>query len=51
MIVLLSGTHMLGFTFLRQRGMGYFLITTAIPVALVLWRHRHGNKSLLFKEM
>ena len=38
-IVMLSGTHML-FAFLRSKAIGYFIISTAVPIALVLWRQR-----------
>jgi len=40
-LVLLSGTHMIGFSFLRFNHFAYFLIATIIPAALVLrWRER-----------
>jgi hypothetical protein len=38
-VVLLSGTHLV-FTFLRTKAIGYFLISTAFPVLLVVWRFR-----------
>jgi hypothetical protein len=38
-VVMLSGTHLV-FTFLRTKAIGYFLISTVIPVALVVWRYR-----------
>jgi hypothetical protein len=42
-VVLLSGTHLV-FTFLRTKAIGYFLISTAIPVIIVIWRYRkHGQ--------
>jgi hypothetical protein len=42
-VVMLSGTHLV-FTFLRTKAIGYFLISTAIPVMLVVWRfRRHGQ--------
>ena len=37
-IVLLSGTHM-AFNFMRGKAIGYFLLTTALPVMFVLWRN------------
>ncbi len=39
LIVLLSGTHM-AFGFLRSKAVGYFLLTTAIPIAFVMWQYR-----------
>jgi hypothetical protein len=37
-LVLLSGTHMVGFTFLRHNHFAYFLLATATPALLVIWR-------------
>ena len=37
-IVLLSGTHM-AFNFMRGKAIGYFILTTALPVMFVLWRN------------
>jgi hypothetical protein len=42
-VVMLSGTHLV-FTFLRTKAIGYFLISTAIPVALVVWRFRKRGR-------
>lgn len=44
-LVLLSGTHMVGFSVLRFNHFAYFLIATVIPAALVLqWRDRVRKK-------
>ncbi len=42
-IVMLSGTHM-AFAFLRSKAIGYFLISTALPIALILWRRRRSSE-------
>src|SRR5262249_16914158 len=31
-VIALSGTHMLSFTFLRRKAIGYFLVATLLPV-------------------
>ena len=42
-VVLLSGAHLLSFTFLRRKAIGYFLIATALPVLylVIAKRPRH----------
>lgn len=46
-LVLLSGTHMMGFTFLRRNHFAYFLLATAIPALLViLWRRSSREASI-----
>ena len=39
-VLVLSGAHMLSFTFLRRKAIGYFLIATALPVLLVVISRR-----------
>ena len=36
LIVVLSGTH-IAFSFMRSRAIGYFLLTTLVPLTIVLW--------------
>ena len=40
-IVLLSGTHM-AFGFLRSKAIGYFLLSTLVPIAILIWHRRTG---------
>jgi len=42
-LILLSGAHLLSFTFLRRKAIGYFLIATALPVLylVIAKRPRH----------
>ena len=35
-VVLLSGTHMLSFTFLRRKAIGYFVVATLVPIVCLL---------------
>jgi hypothetical protein len=44
LVVLLSGTHM-AFNFLRGKAIGYFLVTTAIPVIYVIWSRLRESQS------
>jgi hypothetical protein len=40
-VIALSGAHLLGFTFLRRKAIGYFLLATLLPVVYLLaQRHR-----------
>ena len=44
-VVLLSGTHMLGFTFVQRKSMGYSLVSTALPLAILLWQRHKSARS------
>jgi hypothetical protein len=44
-LVLFSGTHMVGFTFLRHNHFAYFLLATAMPALLVLWWRRRSRET------
>jgi hypothetical protein len=39
-VVALSGAHMLSFTFLRRKAIGYFLVATALPILYLLLAKR-----------
>ena len=46
-VIALSGAHMLSFTFLRRKAIGYFLLATLLPfVYLIAQRHRILSRSL-----
>jgi hypothetical protein len=44
-VVMLSGTHLV-FTFLRTKAIGYFLVSTAIPVIIAIWHFRKRGHSI-----
>jgi hypothetical protein len=39
-VIALSGAHMLSFTYLRRRAIGYFLVATLLPVVYLLMQRR-----------
>jgi hypothetical protein len=43
-VVMLSGTHLL-FAFLRGKAIGYFLISTAIPITVILWWRERASST------
>ena len=43
-VVVLSGTHMLSFTFLRRKAIGYFLIATVLPMLFLLMSKRQSRE-------
>jgi len=43
-VIALSGAHMLSFTFLRRKAIGYFLLATSVPVVYLL---AQGHRMLL----
>jgi hypothetical protein len=44
-VVALSGAHMLSFTFLRRKAIGYFLVATALPIFYLVLTRRNGGIS------
>jgi hypothetical protein len=44
-VVMLSGTH-LAFNFLRTRAIGYFLISTLVPVTIAVWHFRKRGRAI-----
>ncbi len=48
-IVLMSGTH-LAFTFLRSKIIGYFILSTIVPVVVVLWHRKRGAVTALISK-
>ncbi len=40
-VVALSGAHMLSFTFLRRKAIGYFVVATLLPILYLLARKKH----------
>jgi hypothetical protein len=42
-IILLSGAHMLSFTFLRRKAIGYFVIATLLPVLYLVAQKRYSR--------
>jgi hypothetical protein len=42
-VIALSGGHILSFTFLRRKAIGYFLLASALPVVYLL-AHKHPRK-------
>jgi hypothetical protein len=49
-VIALSGAHVLSFTFLRRKAIGYFLIATALPVAYLLMRTRRERLPRLAQQ-
>ena len=41
-IIVLSGTHM-AFGFLRSKAIGYFLLSTLVPIVLLMWHRRNAG--------
>ncbi len=48
-VILLSGAHLLSFTFLRRKAIGYFLIATALPVLYLVIAKRPRHTLWLFR--
>src|SRR5262249_33417900 len=46
-VVALSGAHMLSFTFLRRKAIGYFVVATVLPVMYSVMARRTRRKTLL----
>jgi hypothetical protein len=47
LVVALSGAHMLSFTFLRRKAIGYFLVATVLPVMYLLITRRQWRATKL----
>jgi alpha-1,6-mannosyltransferase len=48
-VIALTGAHMLSFTFLRRKAIGYFLVATLLPlVLLLLHRRRSGVRQIAY---
>jgi hypothetical protein len=41
LVIALTGAHMLSFTFLRRKAIGYFLVATLLPVLYLITKERH----------
>ena len=50
-VILLSGAHLLSFTFLRRKAIGYFLIATALPVLYLVIAKRPRHTLWLFRVL
>jgi hypothetical protein len=47
-VVLLTGGHMLSFTFLRRKAIGYFIFATLVPILYLTYTRLRDRRNLKF---
>jgi hypothetical protein len=51
LVIALSGAHMLSFTFLRRKAIGYFLVATLLPALYLLVQKQRREQQIPYSEL